>query len=260
MSSHEPAKQENLLLNLVCNLALPTLILMKFSSDKWLGPLWGLVIALAFPVGYGAWDFVKRRKANFISIIGFVSVLLSGGFGLMHVNGFWFAVKDAAMPTLIGIAVLLSLRTKQPLVRSILFSDQVIDVPRVDAALDVRQTHADFERLLVRASYALAATFFCSAALNFFVARWLIRSAPGTEAFNIELGKMHSTGLAITTIPAMAMMMFTLWRLIVGIQALTGLETDAIFQGGEPPKKVESVPAPATEPEVTTKATDQPEG
>jgi len=86
MSSAQPAKHENLLLNLVCNLALPTLILTKFSADKWLGPLWGLIVALVFPVGYGTWDFFRRRKTNFISIVGFVSVLLSGGFGLMRVD------------------------------------------------------------------------------------------------------------------------------------------------------------------------------
>jgi len=232
-------KHESLLLNLICNIALPTLILTKFSSDKYLGPLWGLVIALAFPVGYGIWDFATRKKMNFISIIGFVSVLLSGGFGLLKVGGFWFAVKDAAMPTVIGIAVLLSLKSKQPLVRELLFNDQVIDIPRVDAALTERSAGPAFESLLVRASYALAATFFVSAAINFATARWLIRSEPGTEAFNAELGKMHSIGMVIMAVPAMLMLMLVLWRLISGIQRLTGLDTDSIFKGGEAQKKSE---------------------
>jgi hypothetical protein len=243
MSSPKPQKHESLLLNLVCNIAVPTLILTKFSTEKYFGPLWGLIIALAFPVGYGAWDFATRKKTNFISIIGFVSVLLSGSFGLMKVGGLWFAVKDAAMPAVIGIAVLLSLKTKEPLVRELLFNEQVIDLPRVNAALDERNSRPAFDRLLVRASYALTATFFVSAAINFAVARWLIRSEPGTPAFNAELGKMHSLGMVVMAVPAMAMLMLVLWRMIGGIQKLTGLDNDAIFKGGETQKKSEPAKA-----------------
>jgi hypothetical protein len=240
MSTSTPRKNESLVLNLLCNIAVPTLILTKFSSEKALGPLWGLIVALAFPVGYGIWDFATRKKTNFISIIGFVSVLLSGSFGLLKLGGFWFAVKDAGMPIVIGVAVLVSLKSKQPLVRELLFNEQVIDIPRVDAALEARQNRPAFERLLARASYALAATFFASAAINFLTARWMIRSEPGTEAFNAELGKMHSLGMLIMAAPAVAMLMLVLWRLVKGIEKLTGLDLDAIFKGSETDKKTEA--------------------
>lgn len=239
MSTPKPQKHESLLLNLVCNIALPTLLLTVFSKEKYLGPVWGLIVALIFPVGYGIWDFATRKKTNFISIIGFVSVLLSGGFGLMKVGGFWFAVKDAAMPTVIGIAVLVSLRSKEPLVRELLFNEQVIDIPRVDAALAERNARPAFDSLMVRASYALAATFFVSAVINFATARWLIRSEPGTEAFNAELGKMHSIGMVVMAVPAMLMLMLVLWRLIGAIQRLTGLDTDSIFKSSTVQKKSE---------------------
>ena len=234
MSKAEP-KPENLLLNLVCNVGLPTLILSKFSGDHTLGPKWGLVVALAFPVSYGLHDFLKRRQANFISIIGFVSVLFSGGFGLLKVNGFWFAVKDAALPTLIGLAVLVSMRTKSPLVQSLLYSPQVIEVEKVDAALRERGRQADFTRLLREASYLLATSFFFSAVLNYGLARYLLKSPPGTEAFNAELGKMHLWSWPVITLPSMGMMMFALWRLLHGLKELTGLELDQIFKA--PPEK-----------------------
>ena len=87
--ARHPKRPENLWINLICNLALPTLILMRFSTDRWLGPVWGLVVALIFPLGYGIWDFATRRETNFFSIIGFASVLLSGGLGLLKVGGIW---------------------------------------------------------------------------------------------------------------------------------------------------------------------------
>src|SRR3954470_20819493 len=94
-------KPENLFLNLACNVAIPTAIMSWASGPRALGPKGGLVVALLFPLVYGIHDFAQRRRFNFISAIGFVSVLVTGGFGLMKLDGFWFAVKDGVLPALI---------------------------------------------------------------------------------------------------------------------------------------------------------------
>src|SRR3954471_3716594 len=146
-------KPENLFLNLALNVAIPTAIMSWASGPRALGPKWGLVAALLFPLGYGIYDFAQRRRFNFISAIGFVSVLVTGGFGLMKLDGFWFAVKDGVLPALIGLAVLASMRAKEPLVRELLYNPQVVDVERVDAALAARGTEAGFAPLLQSASY-----------------------------------------------------------------------------------------------------------
>jgi hypothetical protein len=229
-------KQENLFLNLVCNLVLPALVLSKLSSPERLGPVYGLVLALAFPLGYGVWDFLERRQANFISIIGFVSVLLTGGLGLLHMDGLWFAVKEAAVPTVIGIAVLVSLKTKKPLVHTMLYNPQVIDVPRVDAALAERQNRRGFDRLLVSSSYLLTISFLLSAVLNFGLARYLLKSPSGTPEFNAELAKMHLLSWPVIVLPSLVMTLFALWRLLSGLKNLTGLKMDEIFRA-PPPKK-----------------------
>jgi hypothetical protein len=229
------AKKENLLLNLVFNVGLPTLVLSKLSKEELLGPVLGLVVALAFPLGYGVWDYLERRKTNFISILGFASVLLTGGLGLLQVGGMGFAIKEAAVPSVIGLAVLISLRTKTPLVRSLLYNEQVIDVERVDAALAEKGSRNDFDRLLVNSSYLLATSFIVSAALNFTLARYLLKSPPGTAEFNAELGKMHLLSWPVIVVPSMAMMIFALWRLLHGIKLITGLDLEQIFRA--PPEK-----------------------
>ena len=234
--STPPPKQENLLVNLVCNLVLPALILSKLSSPERLGPVYGLVVALVFPLGYGLWDFIQRRQANFISIIGFVSVLLTGGLGLLSIGGVWFAVKEAAIPTIIGLAVLISLKTKKPLVHTMLYNPQVIDVPRVDAALAERNNRSGFERLLITSSYLLTISFIVSAVLNFALARYLLKSPGGTAEFNAELAKMHLLSWPVIVLPSMVMTMFALWRLLSGLKHLTGLTMDEIFRA-PPPKK-----------------------
>jgi hypothetical protein len=232
MSAPAP-KRENLILNLIFNIALPTLILTKFSGEKSLGTVWGLVVALAFPAGYFLYDFVQRRQTNFISIIGFTSVLLTGGLGLMKVGPMGFAIKEAAMPLIIGVFVLISQGTKRPLVKTILLNDQILDLQRVDAALAERGNRAGLDLLLKRASYALAASFLLSAILNFGLARYILKSAPGTEAFNAELGRMNALSWPVISLPSMAILMVILWKLIGGIGKLTGLTTDEIFRSKE---------------------------
>ena len=69
-------KKENLILNLACNLAIPTFVLMQLSKDKWLGPQWGMAAALVFPLGYGIYDLIQRKKTNIFSVVGVLSVLL----------------------------------------------------------------------------------------------------------------------------------------------------------------------------------------
>jgi hypothetical protein len=227
--SKPPAKRENLLVNLLCNVALPTAVLSWGSGVHALGPRWGLVVALIFPVGYGLYDFGARRRFNFISFVGFASVLVSGGFGLMKLDGFWFAVKDAAIPALIGVAVLASMRAKEPLVQEMLYNPQVIDVERVGAALDARGAQAGFRQLMRSSSYLIATAMLLSAMLNYACARWIIRGQPGTEEFNRELAKMHWVGMLGLSLPVMAMMVFALWRLLKGIEALTGLTLDEVL-------------------------------
>jgi hypothetical protein len=243
-------KPENLWLNLTCNFVLPTAVQNWGSSPSLLGPRWALVVALVFPVGYGLHDFATRRRFNFISILGFASLLIYGGFGLMKLDPFWFAVKDAAIPGLIGAAVLTSMRAKEPLVHEMLYNPQVIDVVRVDAALNERGAQGEFRRLMKSASHLLALSFFLSAGLNFALARWLLKSPPGTEALNKELARMHWASLLGAMLPSLAMMLYALWRLLQGLERLTGLELDQILR--QPPKKGAAPPVaecPADKPD-----------
>jgi hypothetical protein len=242
MSSPQP-KRESLLLNLVCNIALPTIVLTKLSGEDRLGPQWGIAIALLFPFGYGVYDLVRRRKTNLFSVVGICSVLLTGGLNQLKADVFWFAVKEAAIPTLFGVAVILTSRTKRPLVRELLWNEQVIDVARVDAVLTERNQHAAFERLLAQATSGLAFSFLLSAVLNYGLARYLLKSPPGTEEFNAQLGRMNLLSWPVIVLPYMAITLFVLWRLLNGFTRLTGLPLEAIFHstkhaadGASPPK------------------------
>lgn len=233
MSATTP-KRENLFLNLACNILVPTLVLTKLSKEAYLGPMAGLLVALAFPLGYGIYDFVQRKKTNLFSVIGLLSVLMTGGLGLLKADTAWFAYKEAGVPLVLGAAVLISAKTKRPLVREVLYNDQVIDVPRVDAALAARGETAAFERLLSNASLGLAASFLLSAVLNYGLARYLLKSPSNTPEFNEELGRLNFLSWPVIVLPTMVVTMIVLYRLMTGLTRLTGLEFDEIFRGGKP--------------------------
>jgi len=225
-----PPRQENVWASLGINIVIPAVILMKFSGESALGPVGGLVVALAFPLGYGVYDFSRRREWNFVSILGFVSILLTGGIGLLALDPKWIAVKEAAVPATIGIAVLLSLRTRFPIIRTFLYNDKVIRVQDVDVALERAGNRAAFEQTLVHASWMLAGSFFLSSVLNFVLAKLIVKSQPGTTAFNEELGRMTALSYPVIVIPSMLIMIATLWYLFHRIQRLTELDLEQILK------------------------------
>lgn len=230
------SKSENPFVSLVFNIALPALILSKLSEDDRLGPQLSLIVALSLPLAYGLWDFMNTRKTNFISILGFVSILLTGGLGLMQLDGIWFAVKEAAVPGIISVVIVGSLWTKYPLVRTMLYNDKIINVAAVDAELERTNNVPAFNKLLVVTTWWLAFSFVLSSVLNFVLAVALLKSPTGSPEFNKELGVMTAWSYPVIVIPCMIVTMFALWKLLSGIKKLTGLELEAIFKT-PPPKK-----------------------
>lgn len=241
-----PPKSENLLLNIACNVVAPGFMLTKGAKLLHLEPKVALVVALAFPLGYGLYDAITRRNFNFLSALGFFGTLATGGLGLLKLEPFWFAVKEAVVPTLIGLTVIASQWTKKPLVRSLLFNEQVIDVLRVETALATHHHREAFARLLRNSSWLLAGSFFLSAVLNFALARYLITAMPDTPEFNEQLGKMTWMSWPVIVVPSMAIMMFALWRLLKGLEKLSGLTMDEILR--QPPDKKPGPPGATGQP------------
>lgn len=217
-------QKSNPLLELLINILIPSVILMKFSGEQNLGAVGGLLVALAFPLGWGAIELLGRRKLNWFSVLGLVSILLTGGIGLLRLDTQWLAVKEAAIPGLIGLAVLLSARTRFPLVKTLLFSPALIDVPRVQQQLQARGTSRDFEGRLLKANHLLGGTFFFSAAMNYFLATWIVISPAGSEAFNAELGRLTLLSYPMIALPSMLMMMAVLVYLARAMRELAGLK------------------------------------
>jgi len=227
-AERKKSRRENPLVSLAVNIVIPVIILVRFSGEDQLGPVNGLLVALAFPVGYGLYDFIVRRGFNPYSMLGFASVLLTGGIGLLKLPVEWLAIKEAAIPFIICVAVVVSMRTPYPLVKTIMH--KVINVERVYGALDRRQSVEAYERRVTAATYMIAFGLLVSTVLNYVLARVVVVSEPGTTAFNEELGRMTALSFPVITVPSITILGIALYYLGSGITKETGLEFQDIFK------------------------------
>ncbi|MEE3116971.1 MAG: VC0807 family protein, partial [Pseudomonadota bacterium] len=207
----------------------PSVILMKFSGDEHLGSVNALIIGLAFPLGWGLFELIRYRKKNFIAVLGLISVGLTGGIGLRELDAGWLAVKEAAVPAVIGLAVLISTRTRYPLVRTLLYNPNVLDVDKIHRSLEKQGRVEEFESRLLNASYFFAGTFLFSSIMNYIIARWIVTSPSGTQAFNEELGRMTLVSYPMIAIPSMVMMLLIFYYLWRTIRRLTGYTLEEVM-------------------------------
>lgn len=226
------ARKPRPMIDLLVSIIIPSIILMKFSGTENLGASTALIVALAFPLGWGLFELFKYRQFNFIALLGLVSVLLTGGIGLLKLDPQWLAVKEAAIPGLIGVAVLLSTYTRYPLIRTLLYNPRPVNVDMIKDKLNECSNSEAFETRLQNATYLLSGTFLFSSVMNYSLAKWVVTSPAGSAAFNEELGQMTLLSYPVIAIPSMLMMVaifYYLWRTING---LTGLTLEEIIVNG----------------------------
>jgi len=169
--------------NLVFNILIPVLVMSYLSSEEYLGPAWSVVVALAFPLCFGLYDLRKTKKVNGFSILGIISVLLTGGISLLKLPAEYMAIKEATIPAVIGIAVLVTQFTKKPLVKILILNDQIINWNKLNQSLDEKDANHDFDKRVAVSSYIVASSFFLSACLNYGLAKWILVSEPGTTDY-----------------------------------------------------------------------------
>lgn len=227
--NNAPTHKPRPIIDLLLSIVLPSFILMKLSGEDDLGASGGLIVALAFPLGWGLFELIKYRKFNFIALLGLVSVLLTGSIGLFELDTKWLAIKEAAIPAVIGIAVLVSTFTPYPLVKTLLFNPAVMNVKKIKQQLKQHNSTDVFDSRLMMATYFIAGSFAFSATMNYILAKWIVTSAAGTSEFNEELGQLTLYSYPVIALPSMVMMLgifYYLWR---AIHDLTGLELEEIL-------------------------------
>ncbi|MDM7859667.1 VC0807 family protein [Alteromonas sp. ASW11-36] len=221
-TSEKPPQNSGFFGNLIFNIIIPVVIMTYASSDQYLGPAWSIVAALSFPIGYGLWDLKSSGKVNPFSVLGIISVLLTGGISLLELPAEYIAIKEAAIPAFIGIAVIVTQYTNKPLVKILVLNEQIINWPHLTQVLDEKGRTEEFNRKVANSSYIVASSFFLSAVLNYVLARVILVSPPGTTEYTEELGRMTALSYPVIVIPSMILLITALWYLFAQIKKITG--------------------------------------
>jgi hypothetical protein len=252
----KPQHQEHPLANILINVLIPVLALSYLSKDPgfqqaigktvqpWhIGPVKAIIVALAFPICYGAWHFIRTRKTNFFSALGLISVLLTGGLTIYLWNGdgtvkahadVLFGLKEASIPFILGIAVIGSHYTSSPLLRAFLYSDSLFDIRKIESRVEETGGQERYRNILFQATLLFAASFFLSTVMNFGLALYFLgdldhTAANARELYNERVAKLTGWSFAVIGVPILVFLFCTLRRLVTQLRALTGLTDDELM-------------------------------
>jgi hypothetical protein len=222
-------RHENLLINLGFNIIIPSVIMTMF--DDWFGisPALALALALLFPLGYGVFDLIKARKWNLFSGVGFFSVFVTGGIGLLQLPREWIAIKEASVPVIFFVFVVLSSFSECTFLEKLLLNGNILNADLVYARLKTSGERAKLHKIMRRASILLALSFVLSAVLNFWLAKVVVCSESGSVEFTKELGRMVALSYPVIVLPCTVVLYCMLHYVVKKMEHLTGLNSSELL-------------------------------
>ena len=216
------------LFELAVTIVIPTWIMIKMSSADKLGAINSLIVALLFPFLYGLFKLIQEKKVNFIAVIGIISICLTGGIGVLKINTFWVPIKEAAIPLMIGVAVVVTKKSKFSLGR--LLANGLLNQEIVDQKTSVPKIKQSYNRILENGTLIIASSFLLSTVLNFVLAKLIVTSPSGSEAFTQEIGKLTALSFPVISIPCMIVTVLAFMYMIKKITTLFDLKFDELIK------------------------------
>lgn len=219
------------------NVFIPVMILNRLGAlAPSLTPWHVLLVALSFPIGGALLEWREKRKLSPIAALGALNVLGTGGLAALGLSGRWFAVKEAFFPFLIGCGVLYSAFGAKPFAETVFLNRKLLQLDKILESLKLRNAELAFHTSLKSATFALAGSFFLSAALNFGLAIFIFEPLSDTltdiqrsEIINQQVARMTSLSLAVIAIPSTLCMAAILWKLVHDLRRHTGLTDHDLF-------------------------------
>ena len=246
----QPSKPEHPFISLVFNIVIPVLILNKGHSVFGIefSATTVLLVALALPVSYGAWDWYQNKRKNLVAAFGIINVLFTGGLALLKVKGIWFAVKEAGFPFLIGVFVLISAYIKKPfferlVTHSPLLNWQLIE-SKITQAQNTLMLKNKLKMLFIKATILFSYSFFISAVLNFILAIYIftdsppdVSSAESNIILNKKIADMTWLGFVVIGLPLTVFTMGIFWWFLKKLSYITGLSIEQLLPKSDTPAK-----------------------
>ncbi|MBQ0028958.1 MAG: hypothetical protein MJZ24_05125 [Paludibacteraceae bacterium] len=210
----------NIILPVLCLFQLPKLITAATGLERADAGKYGLIIALAFPVGFFLYHFIKERKTSLLAVVGFFGILVTGLIGLLELPREYVAYERAAVPLMIGLVLVLSNFGKNPLVKKMFYNPMMFNTEKIDQLITEKGNQEPFMKTLRNTSFMIAASFVLSSIVNYFVTQHYMGII---EDYNEALGKVKLISLAVIFIPSMIVMIVALMYFMNQLKKLTGV-------------------------------------
>ena len=248
MNYPKNTERESPLISICFNIFIPVLILK--NGDNWIHKILDLfdiaelpfqlqgkinlssitfLIALIFPVAYFIYDLLKKKNVNVISILGFINVLLTGGIGIFGerfgLSKNWFIIKEGALPSLIGLGLIILRKLRINSFNKILLNDIIFDNHKINSSIKYEEQN-EFETIVHRAGSHFIVGLFMSSFIQFILASLIVTSNPGESSFNEQVATMTWVSFLAVFVITMSIVGKGYLGLISGIEKITGLKKE----------------------------------
>ena len=241
-------EKESPLISICFNIFIPVLILK--NGDNWIHKILDqfdiselplqlkdeinlssitFLIALIFPVAYFIYDLLKRKNVNVISILGFINVLLTGGIGIFGekfgLSKNWFIIKEGALPSLIGLALIILRKIRKESFNNILLNDMLFDNYKISSSINYERQY-EFERIVYKAGSYFIMGLFISSFVQFVLASIIVTANPGEPLFSEQVATMTWVSFLAVFVITLSIVGKGYLGLISGIEKITGLKRE----------------------------------
>lgn len=187
------------------------------------------LIALIFPIAYFIYDLLKRKNVNVISILGFINVLLTGGIGIFGerfgLSKNWFIIKEGALPSLIGLALITLRKIRKESFNNILLNDMLFDNYKISSSINYERQN-EFERIVYKAGSHFIMGLFISSFVQFVLASIIVTANPGEPLFSEQVATMTWVSFLAVFVITLSIVGKGYLGLISGIEKITGLKKE----------------------------------
>ena len=241
-------ERESPLISICFNIFIPVLILK--NGDNWIHRILDLLdigelpfqlegkinlssitflIALIFPVAYFIYDLLKKKNVNVISILGFINVLLTGGIGIFGerfgLSKNWFIIKEGALPSLIGLALITLRKFRKESFNKILLNDMLFDNYKINSSIN-NERQNEFERIVYRAGSHFIMGLFISSFVQFVLASIIVTANPGEPLFSEQVATMTWVSFLAVFVITLSIVGKGYLGLISEVEKITGLKRE----------------------------------
>lgn len=208
------------------------------------GPLWSMFLALALPFCFGLYTVWKLKKFELMSVVGIVSVLLTGTVSLFVVQGdgaidpstpWLFGIKEGLIPFSLAMAILVSHRSTSPLLRVFIYTPELFDIKRIETVISEKNAETEYKQLLWSSTLILVLALIISSGINCLLALYFITPillepiADQHLLYNQAVGKITWWGFVVIGVPMLIALTIIIIRLMRNLTRITQLPQEKLM-------------------------------